>query len=141
MVEDSAVLNIAPTAFTVESELVGVHVLADRSVSIRIRTMAEVDDAELLFLIRRTSQQGWLTWSPRPLEDAEVAQLQGKNWTADGGKSPGARLRGVIAVLWAKKFPTAAQRALNPLEGFYASLLEGLIDRYKTKIDELESGV
>ncbi len=76
--------NIAPTLFAVESELAGVHVLADRSVSIRVHTLAEVDDAELLLLIRRTSTHGWFTRAPRPLEDVEVAALQGRNWTADG---------------------------------------------------------
>ncbi len=126
--------DLAPSTFRVESELSGIRILADRSVKVSFTTLTELSDADLLYLFRRQASQGWLLYSERELTERDVPDGE----ITSEAKSPSARVRSLLFVLWKLRYPDAAQRTLNSYESFYRAALEAFTDTVRRKISEAE---
>lgn len=127
-------MDDAPTV-SLQVELSGIRILADRSVKVSFTTLQEVDDPDLLYLIRRQTSSGWLVYSERSLDEQDIPDAE---MSVDKAKSPSARLRAVLYVAWTKKYPDHASRTLNTFEAFYRATIESYIEKVKARIDELE---
>ena len=127
--------EIASPAIRMEAELSGIRILADRSVKVSFTSLTEINDADLLFLVRRQTSSGWLLYAERELDEADIPQ----DPMTREAKSPSARLRSVLYVAWTRKYPDHASRVLNTFDGFYRATMEGFIEKVKARIDELEA--
>ena len=112
----------------------GIRILQDRSVKVTFSSLKELDDASLLLLIRRQTSTGWLLYSERQQEEQDIPQ----DPLSTEIKSPSARLRGALYVLWTRRYPDHASRVLNTFDAYYRATLEGFIEKTKSRIAELE---
>jgi len=102
----------------------GLTTKADRSLSLRFNTAQEVDENTATTLFTYRMAQGYLLFSPNPIDEESVPQGS----ALMEGKSPSQRLRDVLYVYY---------KQLNPktdFETFYLGQMNVITDHYKAKL-------
>ena len=111
--------------FSIPAQLTGINTKADRSITIRFNSSLEVEDKQLLEILRFRNHEGWLLFKENEVSDAEIPKED-----ADiERKTPSQRLRAVYYLLWEK------EGKKGRFSDYYISKMEYLIDFYKGKLD------
>jgi len=83
------------------------------------------DDAAILF--GQLQQEGWLLYSPNPLQESDIPDEKADSMT--NKKTQAQRLRGALFKLWESKGQNGS------FENYYQSQMELIIEQVKSKID------
>ena len=103
--------------------------LKDGSMSVTFHTQ-ELAAKDQLLLLQYLGKFGWLLFKEDEQSFEEVDVPQGNSGYEDG-KTPSARMRGIIFIYWTKY-----QKEAHPdFETFYRLAIEKIINQYKDKID------
>ena len=105
--------------------LSGVSSRKDGSYSVKFDTRELGQDAAMLFA--QMNKEGWLLFAPNELTEADVPDEKADSMT--GQKTQAQRLRGVIYRLWEQN------GSKGNSEEYYRSVMEGLIDQLKGKLE------
>ena len=97
---------------------------ADGSAGIRFSTQ-ELNEEDFAKFSRALNQFGWLVFKENEVDLTKLPKEQAE----DTKKTPGARLRATLFVLWKQLGST------GDFENYYREKMEKFIDRVKTELD------
>lgn len=104
--------------------------LKDRSVKMEFVSSRELGHDNLATLFELRGQEGWLLFAPNKLTDKDIPDEPAHAEVAT--KSPSARLRDVLYVLWKQ-----LGEPEKDFELFYASRMNRIIDQVKEKLEPI----
>lgn len=105
----------------------GIKSLADRSYKLTFSTR-ELSGKDATILMELIHQEGFLLFSPNPLQEADIPDEKADSMT--NKKTQAQRLRGVIFKIW----ETNGQP--GSFETYYQAKMENIISQLKEKIGE-----